>query len=58
MTAETMHRMCLGKSRYPTQAKARRYADKCASERGVPIRVYACFLCGGWHLTSKVERAR
>lgn len=49
---------CLGKSRYPTEAKAERYMRKALQARpGTPLRVYACRHCQGWHMTSKPPRA-
>lgn len=49
-------RQCIKKSRYPTEAIAKKYADKCWRERGVVLRVYSCGQCGGFHLTKQAQK--
>lgn len=49
---EEIARGCARKQGYPSQVEARRVADKCEAQRGVPLHVYACDVCGLWHLTS------
>lgn len=44
-------RACYGKHRYGDAKEARKVANRCEAERGVPLRVYPCTACGGFHLT-------
>jgi hypothetical protein len=46
--------MCYKKSRYPTEQRARLYADKAEADRGVKLRVYSCPICMGWHMTKQM----
>jgi hypothetical protein len=43
---------CARKRGYPSAVEARKVAARCEAERGVPLHVYACDVCGLWHLTS------
>lgn len=47
------YEQCGKKTRYATEADARKYAARLSEQRGYPIRVYGpCPLCGGgFHLT-------
>lgn len=47
---------CARKNRYPTREVAETAALRCEAERGVPLRVYHCDACGGWHLTHREKR--
>lgn len=42
---------CTTKKRYSDEQVARDVARSVWFRRGVSLRVYACSLCGGWHLT-------
>jgi hypothetical protein len=48
---------CVRKSRYRSQQVALEVAARCTAERGTPLHVYSCGLCGGWHLTSRIPAA-
>lgn len=48
-----MHRMCLRKHKYKTEALALKYAKECEVKYGKKHRVYLCPLCGFYHLTTK-----
>jgi hypothetical protein len=48
---------CVRKSRYRTQQVALVVAARCTADRGTPLHVYSCGLCGGWHLTSRIPAA-
>jgi hypothetical protein len=48
-------RSCASKSRYATEKIANRVRHRCEETRGRPLRVYACFVCGGYHLTSRMD---
>ncbi len=50
MRAETMHKMCLGKTAFKTWAKANKAIRRIAKE-GVQMRSYSCELCLKFHLT-------
>jgi hypothetical protein len=47
-------RSCYGKHRYPTEKDARRVRHKRREASGVELRVYPCYVCGGYHLTSSL----
>lgn len=47
---------CRKKSRYATEHQAERYARKASEARGVMLRVYACGICNGFHLTHVNQR--
>lgn len=47
---ERARRSCYMKRRYCTEAEARRTKAKREDAAGT-LRVYACFVCGGYHLT-------
>ncbi len=49
---------CGKKRRYRTEKYARQMANACEKRRKVKLRVYACAMCNGWHITSKPEKAR
>lgn len=51
---QRVSRSCLSKVRYATEDRAITVAAR-ACER-VSLRVYGCPDCGGWHLTSQVQR--
>lgn len=51
MNAQEMWRSCIGKSKYNTEA----FAKKIAARRGVELRVYYCGCCQHFHLTKKGE---
>lgn len=42
---------CFAKKRYSDESHAKEIAKKCLDKRGGYLRVYACTLCGGYHLT-------
>lgn len=52
-TLRTMVKGCYGKSRYSSEGKAQKYADKARAARGTSLRIYYCSECFGFHLTSK-----
>lgn len=45
------------KIRYPTRAEARLHARRVLNQDGPKGRAYACDLCGGWHITTKLSAA-
>jgi hypothetical protein len=51
----TIDKMCAAKTRYSNPEKAGRAAQKAKAERGAQLRVYPCPLCGGYHLTKKLD---
>lgn len=42
-----------GKRSYPDELRAIAAAIRCSAKRGVPLRVYECPSCHGWHLTRR-----
>jgi len=54
MRAESMHRMCLGKSAFKEWAKAEKARRRIANQ-GKELRVYYCHLCMRFHLTSDLR---
>lgn len=46
---------CNNKVRYSSPQRAGAVAKQCKEERQVSLRIYACGLCGGFHLTSQLE---
>lgn len=44
-----------GKVIYPTEHAAQRRALRRSAKAGIPLRVYPCRRCHGYHLTSKVD---
>lgn len=47
-----MSRMCDGKKRYETEARAIRGALAYSRRSGGGVRTYLCPICHGWHLTT------
>lgn len=43
---------CYRKSRFNTELDARRFLRK----KKITMRVYPCFECGGYHITSQLNR--
>lgn len=50
MKAESLHRMCLGKSAYRTAFKAQKAIRRRAAD-GVALRSYWCPVCLNFHIT-------
>lgn len=48
------YRSCVSKVAYPSEQKAGAKARRAKHARDVELRVYACELCGRWHLTKRV----
>lgn len=48
-----MWRMCLRKKKYRSEHLAMQVAEKIKKDRGITLYVYACPLCGYYHLTKK-----
>lgn len=42
---------CYAKKRYTTEEHATKIRRKREANGSTPLRVYACFRCGGYHLT-------
>ena len=51
--AERMYRMCIRKKKYTSWGLAERIAKECDEKYNKIHRVYACPLCGFYHLTTK-----
>lgn len=51
-------RGCYSKKRYGDEKTAKAVAVECKKKRGVALRAYPCFRCGGYHLTSRIGRTR
>lgn len=49
------HRSCGRKFRYETEADALSMAARCVLKGAPELRAYHCKMCGGWHLTKKLE---
>lgn len=47
---------CRRKRRYWRIAKALREAARVSKIVGIPLHVYHCLICSGWHLTKKPQR--
>jgi hypothetical protein len=45
-----------GKRRYPNRRAAEEVRRRAEAREGRELRVYFCSSCGGWHLTSQVDR--
>jgi len=61
MSAEMGAERCMGRDgfgriRYSSPAKANRARRKGRGAAGVPLRVYQCPRCSGWHVTSESKR--
>lgn len=56
--APVMYSSCLKKSRYSTEAKAKRYAELSTKRGGIPIYTYYCRICMGFHLTKRPQNGR
>lgn len=52
------YQQCGKKTRYKSEADARKYAARLSELRGYPIRVYYCHFCCGWHLTHQPDKSR
>ncbi len=48
---DKVRRSCTDKIRHPSEATARRVAGQQSARRNVPMYVYHCPYCAGWHLT-------
>ena len=46
-------RQCAKKNRYPTMETAEMVAERRTMTSGMPLRVYRCPCCGGYHITHK-----
>lgn len=44
---------CLAKKRYFTYKDANKVGKRATKRRGVPLRVYHCRWCNGYHLTKQ-----
>lgn len=44
---------CAGKRRFYTFERATKRADEVGGRRGIPMRVYYCGICNGYHMTSR-----
>lgn len=51
-------RSCGKKRRYNSHEDATAVAVRCWHERRATLRVYACRVCGGWHLTQSYAEER
>lgn len=49
---KTVGRICEGKKRYETEARAIRGALSYSRHNGGGVRTYYCPICHGWHLTT------
>ena len=49
----TAKEICESKSRFDTQEKAQRYAEKGHARSGWKIRPYKCEHCELWHITKR-----
>lgn len=48
-----------GKNRYPSQASARKHAQRrMKDDHSVVLRVYYCNKCGFWHMTKQPDKFR
>ena len=47
------NQMCHRKRRYWTEYEALRKARKCERKRKMPLKVYLCPFCLGWHLAKR-----
>ena len=47
--------MCGSKTKFYTSRDAREQANNARAKRGTPLRVYACDMCGGFHMTSQMR---
>lgn len=52
------YQSCRKKTRYPTQHEATKAARLAMTRRGVPLRVYWCFFCNGYHITKNFSQNR
>lgn len=52
-----IYRQCGKKKRYRSEHEARLIANRGEAARGTKLRVYACPLCGGYHITSQNFRS-
>lgn len=48
---DILHSSCLKKARYRSENKAKTVAKRLS----IPLRVYACPHCFGWHLTKRLD---
>jgi hypothetical protein len=53
LSINAQNRMCHGKNRYPAEIAALIAAQRYAELRKVRLRVYACPVCDGWHITKQ-----
>lgn len=47
---------CRGKRRFPSRSRAHKEARSYRLRGNTPLRVYYCWRCCGWHVTSDVEK--
>ena len=52
---QDVYRECTSKRRYNNIRDAKRTAAKCVQSRGIPLFVYECPFCRGYHLTHKAR---
>lgn len=53
-----MVKMCMTKTRFEQKMEAERSAHQRLTNGGIPLRVYTCDLCKGYHLTKRLETDR
>lgn len=46
---------CVSKKRYSDEKFAAKIARQILADRGVKLRAYGCFHCGGAHLTRRLQ---
>lgn len=47
--------MCGSKTKFYTSRAAKEQANNVTAKRGTRLRVYACDMCGGFHMTSQIR---
>ncbi len=58
MSEQTGHfraKGCYRKKRYASEEMATAVASNARLKRNVNLRVYCCYECGGWHVTSRIK---
>lgn len=56
LSSDQRRRMCSGKRRYPSEARAMNTAIRALHrEQATGLRVYRCPVCDGYHLTSRLR---
>lgn len=56
INAVQMHKMCLRKAKFRTEAIARKVADEKEIQYNCKNNIYFCPLCGHWHITTVKEK--